>query len=333
MEKIKVASFDFANEDIYQVIQDAMPEEFELVSLKTGSLEEKIKIGADAEFFIAATGAIPGEVIRGGKKLRLIQQQGVGFDKTDVAQATKLGIEVCITPEGTSIGVAEHVVLLILAVYKKVALMDKKVRDGEFPMWDYRTKCHEIFGKTIGFVGFGRIAKETAKRLGGFDPKIHFFDKYVNMSLEEQKELNVKQVHNLDELLGECDIISIHVPSNEITRGMVDKNFFLKMKRNAIFINTARGDLVVEKDFVDAINQDVIAGAGIDVFPKEPLPKENPYRELKNVVLTPHVSAGTVDALRTKIKYASANIQRFIRGEETLHSLNRTEIANENRRH
>jgi len=333
MNKIKVASYDFANDEIYQMIQESMPEEFELVPLRTGTLEEKIKNAEDAEFFIAATGAIPAEVIRAGRKLRMIQQQGVGFDKTDVALATQLGIEVCITPEGTSVGVAEHVVLLILAVYKRLAFMDRKIREGEFPMWDYRTRCFEIFGKTVGFVGFGRIAREAAKRLQGFSPKILFYDEYVNMSEEEQAELNVKQVRTLDELLEKSDIVSVHVPSNEKTRGMIGRDFFRKMKNSAIFINTARGDLVVEQDFVEAIKNGVIAGAGIDVYPKEPLPPQNPYRDLPNTVLTPHIAAGTADALKTKIHYACANIQRFMRGEETLHSLNRDKIAEDVRRH
>lgn len=326
MQKYKIASFDYANEEIYDILRRQFPENFELITLDEDSLEDRVKKAKEADFIIAATGSIPREAIKAAKNLKMIQQQGVGYDKTDVGLATQLGIEVCITPVGTSIGVAEHVVLLILSVYKKLVKISNEMYEGKFPMWNYRNDCYEIFGKTIGFVGFGRIAREVTKRLQGFSPEIKFYDNYINMSEEEQRELNVKQVKNLDELLEGSDIISIHVPSNNETRGMVNKEFFKKMKDSAIFINTARGDLVNEQDFFDAINNKVIAGAGIDVYPVEPLPADNEYIKLENVVLTPHNSAGTVDALKTKIDHVCGNIKRYLNGEETQFSLNKDKI-------
>lgn len=330
MKKYRIASFDFATEDIYEVIREQFPDNFELVTLKDGSLEDRIRIAEDADFLISATGAIPTEAIAGAKNLKMIQQQGVGFDKTDVELATKLGIEVCITPEGTSIGVAEHVVLLVLAVYKKIVTISNEMYAGKFSMWDYRTQCFEVFGKTTGFVGFGRIAREAAKRLQAFESEIVFYDNYINMSDEEQKLLNVKQIKTLDELLAISDIVSVHVPANDETRGFINKEFFSKMKKTAIFINTARGDLINEKDFFEAMRNETIMGAGIDVFPKEPLPADNEYIKLPNVVLTPHISAGTVDALKAKINHVCVNINRYLDGKETLHSLNKDKIAAKN---
>lgn len=330
-ERYKIASFDFATQDVYNVIQATLPENFELVTLKTGTLEEKIENARDADFFMAATGAIPAEVIRAGKKLKFIQQQGVGYDKTDVALATELGIEVCITPEGTSVGVSEHVVLLILAVYKKLVKISNEMHEGKFPMWDYRTQSYEIFGKTVGFVGFGRIAREAAKRLAVFEANIIFYDPFFQMPKEEQEKMQVTQMEKLDDLLALADIVSVHVPSSPETKGFVNKGFFHKMKKSAIFINTARGDLVNEADFFAAIKNHDIAGAGIDVYPKEPLPSDNEYIKLENVTVTPHISAGTVDALQTKIRYASANILRFINGEETYHSVNKEALAKRKR--
>lgn len=328
MKKYKVVSFDYATADIYETIREQFPENFELITLDEDTLKDRTEKAKDADFIIAATGSIPAEAIRVAKKLKMIQQQGVGFDKTDVDLATELGIEVCITPEGTSVGVAEHVVLLILAVYKKLVMISCEMHKGKFPMWDYRSECFQIYGKTIGFVGFGRIAREAAKRLRGFEPEMIFFDAYINMSKDEQEELGAVQVSDLDELLRRADIVSVHVPSNKETRGSINKDFFSKMKRTAIFVNTARGDLVNEEDFFDAVENNVIAGAGIDVYPKEPLPPDNRYIKLKNVTLTPHISAGTVDALKTKIDHVYANINRYINGEETLHSLNKDKIKN-----
>lgn len=327
MKKYRIASFDLATDDVYEVIRGQFPENFELITLKDGTLEDRIRIAEEADFFISATGAIPTEAIASAKNLKFIQQQGVGFDKTDVDLATEKGIEVCITPEGTSVGVAEHVVLLILAVYKKIVKVSNEMYEGKFPMWDYRTQSFEIYGKTTGFVGFGRIAREAAKRLQAFESKIVFYDNFVKMSEEEQKKLNIRQMDSLEELLGISDIVSVHVPSNNDTKGFINKEFFTKMKKTAIFINTARGDLVNEADFFEAMREGTIMGAGIDVFPKEPLPKENEYIKLPNVVLTPHISAGTVDALKAKINHVCANISRFINGEETLHSLNKDKIS------
>ena len=329
MKEYKIASFDFATEDVYDVIRSRFPENFELITLETGTLEDRIEKARDADFIIAATGSIPTEAIRTAKNLKMIQQQGVGFDKTDVELATELNIEVCITPEGTSVGVAEHTILLILSLYKKLVTISKDMYEGKFPMWDYRAQSYEIFGKTVGLVGFGRISMEVAKRLQGFEPRIVVYDKYVRLSKEEQDRLNIIQIETLEELLKISDIVSVHMPSNNQTRGSINKEFFNKMKETAIFINTSRGDLVNEQDLFDVLYNNKIAGAGIDVYPIEPLPSDNPYIKLPNVTLTPHISAGTVDALKTKIDHVCANINRYLNGEETLHSLNKDRIRKE----
>lgn len=326
LKRYKIAYFDLATEDIYDIARASFSDEFELITLDNDSLEERINKAKDADFILTGPGEVSAEVIKSAKKLKLIQNHGVGFEKIDVDTATEYGIEVCINPEGTIVGVAEHTILLILAVYKKLIRISKDMYEGKFPQWEYRTQCFEIYGKTVGFVGFGRIAREVAKRLQGFEPNIIFFDKYVNMSKEEQNRLNVKQMESLDELLALSDIVSVHMPSNNETKQSVNKAFFEKMKRTAIFINTSRGNIVNEEDFFEVMNKKIIAGAGIDVYPKEPLPKDNNYLKLENVTLTPHCAAGTIDALKRKMFHCSRNISRYINGEETLHSLNKEKI-------
>lgn len=322
MAPIKVVSMDLAAPDVYDIIRRTMPPEFELVTLETGTLEDRVAKVKGCEYIITAVGAVPTQVIETADKLRMIQHQGVGVDKTDIEAATRRGIEVCITPEGTTIGVAEHIVLLILAVYKNLRSVVEQMNQGGFPMWTLRGRSHEIYGKTAGFVGFGRIARAAAKRLRAFEADIVFYDAYAEVSDAEMAELGAKRVDSLDALLAVADIVSINTPATPETRGMVDAAFFARMKPSAVFINTARGDLVNEQDFFAAMKNGVIAGAGIDVFPKEPLSADNEYVKLPNVILTPHISAGTVDALRCKIQHAFANIQRYIKGEETWHSIN-----------
>lgn len=327
MKKYKLAYFDLVTEDIYDIVRARFSDEFELITLDNNSIEEKIAKVKDVDFIITGAEEIPAEVIKNAKKLKLIQHHGVGFEKIDIDAATENGVEVCINPEGTTVGVAEHTILLILAVYKKLIKISRDMDEGKFPMWKYRTQCFEVYGKTVGFVGFGRIAREVTKRLQGFGPRIIFFDKYINMNEEEQTRLNVKQIESLNELLALSDVVSVHMPSTDKTKESINKAFFKKMKRTAIFINTSRGDLVNEEDFFEAINKKIIAGAGIDVYPKEPLPKDNNYLKLENVTLTPHCAAGTVDALKNKMNHCFININRYINGEETLHSLNKEKIA------
>lgn len=327
MKKYKITYLDLVPEDIYNIARESFSDKFEWTILSNNTLEEKIHKVREADFILAGAESIPAEVIISAKKLKMIQHHGVGFDKIDVDAATEHGVEVCINPEGTVVGVAEHTILLILAVYKKLIKISRDMYEGKFPTWEYRTQSYEIYGKTVGFVGFGRIAKETAKRLQGFEAKIIFFDKYINMSLDEQLRLNVKQVSSLDELLSLSDIVSVHMPLTDDNRNSIDKVFFEKMKRTAIFINTARGGIVNEEDFFEAIENKIIAGAGIDVFPQEPLPKGNKYIKLDNVTLTPHCSAGTVDALKSKMSHCFINISKYINGEETLHSVNKDKIS------
>lgn len=153
MKKYKVAYFDVATEDIYDVVRSCFSEDFEIVTLENKTLEEKIKKAQDADFILTGAGEVTYEIIKDAKNLKLIQLHGVGFDKIDVDAATKYGIEVCINPDGTIVGVAEHTILLILAVYKKLVKISKDMYNGKFSMWDYRTKCFEISGKTVGLVG------------------------------------------------------------------------------------------------------------------------------------------------------------------------------------
>lgn len=331
MPIIKVVSMDHASEEVYAIIRNTMPPGFELVTLETGSLEDRIDKVKGCEYIITAVGAVPTQVIEAADCLRMIQHQGVGVDKTDVDAASRRGIEICITPEGTSTGVAEHVVLLILAVYKNIREVVEAMDRGEFPMWTLRNRSYQVYGKTIGFYGFGRIAREAATRLAGFAPRIIFYDRYADISEEEMARYGATRVDSLDELLAQSDIVSVHTPATPETRGTIDAGFFAKMKPSAIFINTARGDLLNEEDFFAAMRKRVIAGAGIDVFAKEPLPADNQYITLPNVILTPHISAGTVDALQCKIRHAFANIQRYIDGEETSHSVNKDQLVGSRR--
>jgi len=303
---------NYATEDVYEIIRSQLPEGFELVTLNKEDDNERREKIKEVDFIIVATAKVTEDLLKNAKKLKLIQHQGVGYDNIDVLAAKRMRIPIGLTPEGTSIGVAEHTILLILAVYKKLVVAHNSLLKGEWLQFALRPESYEMYGKTLGLVGFGRIGREVAKRAKPFDIRILYYDKYIHVSSEEK--LEVAEV-SFEKLLAESDIVSLHVPLTNETKSMMNRQTFRAMKRSAILINTARGSLVNEKDLYEALVDKVIAGAGLDVFEKEPPSPENPLFKLDHVILTPHISAGTKDALIAKMRAAFANMVRVTRGE------------------
>jgi phosphoglycerate dehydrogenase-like enzyme len=267
----------------------------------------------EADFVLVATTPLPAASLAGAPRLRLIQHQGVGYDKTDVAAAAARGVPVALCPAGTSIGVAEHVFLLILALYKQLRTAETTLRGGQWLQWELRPGSFEIAGKTVGLIGLGRIGREVAQRARAFAAHIAYYD-VVRAALEVERSLDA-HYQPLDELLASADILSLHLPLTPDTRHLISAPQLARMKRSAVLINTARGPLIDEAALVAALRAGVIAGAGLDVFEVEPLPAGHPLSELDNVVITPHISAGTSDALVVKMKACFANMLRVARGE------------------
>jgi phosphoglycerate dehydrogenase-like enzyme len=294
------------------IIRERVPEGFE-IRFRRGA-EPVAGAVADADFVLVATTRLTEEVIGRATRLRLIQHQGVGYDNIDLAAARAHGIPVAICPAGTSIGVAEHVFLLILAVYKRLLEADASLRRGEWLQWALRPTSFEIAGKTIGLVGLGRIGREVAIRARAFAAEVIYFDTMRPDPAIEQ-ELGVAALP-LDELLATADVVSLHVPSTPETRHLIDVAALAKMKPTAVLINTARGPLVDEAALADALRVNRILGAGLDVFASEPPPADHPFFGLPNIVVTPHIAAGTADALRAKMDACFANMKRVLAGTE-----------------
>jgi len=294
------------------IIRERVPDGFE-VSFRR---EDEPVAGAvaSADFVLVATTRLTAEVIEHGSRLRLIQHQGVGYDNIDLAAARARGIPVAICPAGTSIGVAEHVFLLILAVYKRLLEADASLRRGEWLQWALRPTSFEIAGKTIGLVGLGRIGREVAVRARAFAAEVVYYDS-VRPDPDVERELGVRFLP-LDELLSTSDVVSLHVPSTAETRHLIDAAALAKMKPTAVLINTARGPLVDEAALAEALRSNRILGAGLDVFAVEPPPADHPLFALPNAVVTPHIAAGTADALRAKMDACFANMRRVAAGEE-----------------
>jgi phosphoglycerate dehydrogenase-like enzyme len=305
----RVFYISHATPEVYAIIRARVPAGYELVTLERDSDEERRARIADCEVVIVAANPLRKPLIDAARRLELVHHQGVGWqDTTDHAELKARGIPLALTPEGTTVGVAEHTVLLILAILKLLPFADAELRQGRFHVNALRPLSRELAGMTVGYVGMGRIAQAVATRLRAFGTRGVFFD--PNVAAFEELERT-----SLDAVLAGSDIVSLHLPLTRETRHLIGAAELARMKPGAYLVNTARGGLVDEAALVAALESGRLAGAALDVFETEPLPAAHPLAELRNVVLTPHISAGTRDALSTKMRALFANVERFYRGE------------------
>ena len=262
-----------------------------------------------AKGIILRTGIkITNELISKAEDLWTISRTGAGVDNVDVAACSKEGIIVTSSIGANSTSVAEHTISLILALFKQLFLMDKEVRRGNFGI-RYKNLPKDLRGKILGVVGFGKIGSLVAKSCYDiFDMKIIAFDPILP---EEIKKRYIEWVKflSLEELLKEADVVSIHIPLNKDTKGFIDLEKISLMKPDAFIVNTSRGGVIKEKDLIKALQDRIIAGAGLDVFEKEPIDKNNPLLSMDNVILTPHSAALTKECV---VRMATEAAKRVI---------------------
>lgn len=262
---------------------------FDLVCNETGvklSDEAQHELIKDAYAIVAGTERYDERMLSGCDNLRTIIRFGVGTDNFDLDTLKKKGIHVGTIANHNA--VAEFTLTLILSTMKNLPLYDTEVRSGGWGR--YRMK--ELSGKTVGIIGFGRIGKRLAGLLSGFGCTIIAYDPYPDM--EAAASLDTQFVP-LDELLSRSDVISLHIPLNDKTRHIINADTISRMKDGVYFVNTSRGGLVDEAALVEALKSGKIAGAGLDVFEKEPVTPDNPLFDLDNDVLAPHVSALSIE--------------------------------------
>jgi phosphoglycerate dehydrogenase-like enzyme len=306
-------------DDLRALAADLVPAEFRLLLVSNREREELLSLMPEADFLLVATARVDEELLRAAPRLRLVQHQGVGYDNIDVDACRRAAIPVALTPEGTTTGVAEHTLLLILALFRHLLALDAAVRRGDWPVWSMRSRSVELAGKSVGLIGFGRIGREVARRARAFDTTIVYHDA-VRAPAAVETELGASFVAR-DDLLRQADVVSLHAPLTAETRGLIGERELRLMQPHAVLINTARGALVDEPALVRALDEGWIAGAGLDVLAQEPPHPGNPLLTRPNVILTPHVAAGTRDAYRTKMRAVFANMQRVARGEAPLNQV------------
>jgi phosphoglycerate dehydrogenase-like enzyme len=314
----RVLYLSHASNDVYALIAEQVPPGFTLVTLDADSDDERQAKIADCEVTIIAATGLRKPLIEAATRLRLAHHQGVGYEDTvDWNLLKERGIPLALTPEGTTIGVAEHTVLLALALCKRLTFADSELRQGRWHVNALRPVSIELHSRVIGYVGMGRIGQAAAERFKAFGTKGIYFDPHVTLAPERERELELRR-EALPTLLAEADVVTLHVPLMPGTRHMIDAKELKRMKPTAFLVNTARGGLVNEGALCRALSDGTIAGVALDVFEEEPLSTSSPLIRLSNAILTPHISAGTRDAMRTKMRAIFANIQRFYRGEPLL---------------
>jgi D-3-phosphoglycerate dehydrogenase / 2-oxoglutarate reductase len=223
-------------------------------------------------------------------ELRVIARSGVGYDRVDVQAASDHGVAVTITPTANHESVAEHALMLILASCKNLIVNDRRARDGTWR----RELTAPVRGQTLGIIGLGRIGRSLAVRARALGMRLLVCETFPDNRFVQEHGI---QLVDLDQLLSDADVVSVHCPLNEQTRGMFNQQLFARMKAGARFVNTARGGLVVERDLLAALDSGHLAGAALDVFEVEPASADNPLFQHPRVVVTPHIASADTLAL------------------------------------
>jgi len=312
---MKILIVGYFTETSKRNITRHFPEDWDIVIVPPG--KEMLHHIEDCQVLIPEHVQVDHSLLVIAKKLILVQT-GAGFDNVDVAACTQRSIWVANAAGVNAQAVAEHVMALILSYYKNIPFLDAfmKNRTAEKQL-DYTGS--ELMGKTIGIIGFGAIGKKAAEFCRVFEMNVLAYTRNAGV----QSDGFVKMT-DFDNLVSTSDIVSVHIPLTQQTKQLINKAVFKKMKKTALFINTARGGIVNESDLIAALKNRDISGACLDVFESEPLPTDSELRNLGNVILTPH-TAGMPDGLKFHKKrydFFVNNIKRVENGEEPNSKLN-----------
>lgn len=314
-DPIRILYNNVASDEIYELMQKVCPPGIDLVFLQhDDDSERKRKIKDCRGVMVAATPLRPSVMEEAGL-LEIVQHQGVGYhDTVDTDLLRRRGIRLALTSsESASEAVAEHAVLLALAVIRRLLDAEQAFRSGNWYRNGVRARAQSLAGKTIGYMGMGRIGKAAAARFASFSTSGLYFDPHVRLPKHEEAALNLVR-GSFTQVIGQADVVTLHLPLTKATRKLLGRDQFRCMKEGAIIVNTARGGLVDEDALAEALTGGRLGGAGLDVFETEPLSNESTLRTLPNVVMTPHVSAATRDVFRDKMQRALQNVHNHFYG-------------------
>jgi D-3-phosphoglycerate dehydrogenase len=290
----------------FEIVRDKGP-------LSEAKMLEYAKQGFDA--FLNGDDQITAKVIDAAlPRLRVIAKYGIGLDSIDVKHATAKKVPILNTPGVNHTTVAEHCFGLMISLAKNFWPSLRSTKGGEWK----RITGNELFGKTIAVLGVGRVGKEVIKRAAAFDMKSIGYDLYWDEKFASQ--YNVKRAATVPDVLKDADVVSLHMNLDDTNRGMFNKDLLSKMKKGSYLINTARGGLVVEKDIAEACRRKEdgglghLGGYGTDVLDKEPPAKDHPFRDIDNIIVTPHIGSRTFESVERQAMRAVTNLVQFLTG-------------------
>ena len=305
MSKKKILIIQPIHEAGIKLLTDNSNYEYEILeNLEAQDIKSKI---SNCDAISIRTAKLSGELINCSKNLKIISRHGVGYDNIDLTASKEKNITLAITATANAIAVAEHVLFMLLNIAKRKSMYDDSVKSGNFSNRNKLPKTIEIWNKNILIAGFGRIGQCLIKRCKGFEMNVFVYDPFVSKEVIES--LGGKKVENLEDSIKNMDAVSLHVPLNDKTKNLINYNLLKTMKKNCIIINAARGGVINEIDLDRALNENLIFGAGLDVFEKEPPDQNNPLLKNKKVFLSPHTAAFTEECM---VRMGKETIQNII---------------------
>jgi phosphoglycerate dehydrogenase-like enzyme len=275
---------------------------------------EQLRLAADADGYITHLEPVDEEVFAAAPRLRVVSAGGVGYDHIDLDAATRHGVSVCICAGCNNHAVSELALGMMLALARQILPADRAVREGGWP----RLVGPELWGKTLGVVGLGRVGKSVALIGRGLGMRVLATDIQWDVTFANEHQISYVP---LPRLLRESDFVSLHCPLTPQTRGLMNAERLAQLKPAAYLINTARGPIIEEAALVAALRDGRIAGAGLDVFETEPHP-DNPYVAFPNVVLAPHLGGATHEATERSLELALLNVTQVLTGGEPICRVN-----------
>jgi phosphoglycerate dehydrogenase-like enzyme len=297
---------------ILDMVRAMTPAGFDLVVADPGT-PEFIQAAAEAEYYLGLARHMGGEFFRSAPKLKLVQLLSAGYDHVDVEAARKARVPVANNGGANAIAVAEHTLMLMLAVLKRVVQFHNSVVAGKWRVGSPAdVRVYELSGRRLGIVGLGNIGKKVARRARAFDMKVQYYD-IRRLSESDEDQLGVRFTL-FDELLRTSDVVSLHVPLDDSTRNLIGARELGLMKPESIIVNTCRGPVIDENALYDALKSHRIAGAGLDVMVEEPPKPGHPLFSLPNVTLTPHSAGPTWENWTARFRNGFDNIQRVAAG-------------------
>jgi D-3-phosphoglycerate dehydrogenase len=274
---------------------------------------------SDADALVLIDRPLRKDHIRVMEKCRIILALEVGYDFIDVEEATGAGIIVSNVPAYCTDQVAVHTVTLLLTVNRRIKILAAETSGGG---WDYNVckPLYELKDRVLGIIGLGRIGRAVVPKARGFEMDIVAYDPYVSDDIFDL--MGVKRCYELDELLGYADFVTLHVPLTGETHHMIDEKKFANMKNEAIIINTCRGKVINEKALYNALKNNIISGAGVDVLEAEPPERDNPLLRCENIVVTPHVAWYSEDSVERLKNQGMDEVVRVLNGKRSRYVVN-----------